>query len=194
MEVDKLTDLIKHFAKYSEDSPEQGLEGFAFWLLKKLERDNRTEEAQLNRDLGYYINRINRYGKYLSKYFLEETAISSLDEFSFLTTIKMLGKPSKSEVYETTITELTTGQQMMRRLVKIGLVAEEIDSEDKRMKRVFLTEKGEKTQEIAFEKLGQECNLKFGKLNIESKKDLLRILKELDKLNKRVLQKIDTKS
>ncbi|MGB0523000.1 MAG: MarR family winged helix-turn-helix transcriptional regulator [Flammeovirgaceae bacterium] len=191
MEVDKLTDLIKHFACYAKDSQEQDLEDFAFWLLKKLETERLDgEEEQINRDLGYYVNRINRYGKYLSKHFLEETAISSLDEFSFLTTIKALQKPSKSEVYEATITELTTGQQMMRRLVKMGLVAEEIDSEDKRMKRVVLTEKGIQTQNLAFKKIGEECNLKFETLNLSYKQELLRTLKVLDKHLNGVLREI----
>lgn len=189
MKVDKLTELIKEFAVYSETHDTQDLKSFAFWLLNNEKiNQNSTEEEQLNRDLGYYINRINRYGKYLSKSFLEETLISSLDEFSFLTVIKALGKPSKSEVYEATITELTTGQQMMRRLVNMGLVKEQVDSEDKRMKRVFLTEKGKQTQELAFEQIGKECNLKFGQLNIEHKKELLQILKELDKHNKGNLQ------
>lgn len=187
MQVEKLNELIRHFAEYAENYKEQDLESFAFWLLKRKESKKETDESQLNRDLGYYINRINRYGKYLSKYFLEETAITSLDEFSFLTVVKVLGKPSKSEVYEATITELTTGQQMMRRLVKLGLIGEEVDAKDKRMKRVFLTKKGEETQKLAFEQIGKECNLKFGEINMESKKELLKTLKELDKINKKLL-------
>jgi len=192
MQLDKLTKLIENFAEYSENAQEESLESFAFWLLKKLEKQQNIDQEQLNRDLGYYINRINRYGKYFSKHFLEKTEISSLDEFSFLNTIKLLEKPSKSEVYDATITELTTGQQMMRRLVKMGLVAEEIDIKDKRMKRVILTEKGKKTQEKAFEQIGKECNLKFGKLNNHSKKDLLEILKELNKLNKKLLKNLNS--
>lgn len=187
MNVNKLTELIQKFATYSEVHENQDLENFAFWLLKKKDNTSTAPEQQLNRDLGYYINRINRYGKYLSKQFLEETAISSLDEFSFLTVIKALGKPSKSEVYEATITELTTGQQMMRRLINMGLIGEETDTEDKRMKRVFLTEEGKETQALAFEQIGKECNLKFGKLDITHKKELLKLLKELDKHNSTLL-------
>ena len=103
-----------------------------------------------------------------------------MDEFSFLTSIHILNQPTKSEVYEATITELATGQQMMRRLIKSGFVEEIVDEKDKRKKRLILTEKGKQTQQLAFKKIVQECNLKFEGLDINSKQTLLTILKQLD--------------
>lgn len=180
MQVKQLTEVIQHFSAYLEAHPEGDMEGFAFWLLKQKNEIQNIEQQQLHRDLGYYIHRIHRYGKYLSKQFLEPTAISSLDEFSFLTSIHILNQPTKSEVYEATITELATGQQMMRRLIKSGFVEEIVDEKDKRKKRLILTEKGKQTQQLAFKKIGQECNLKFEGLDINSKQTLLTILKQLD--------------
>ncbi len=178
MESKDIINLIQSFDEYQTQTQSTDVEGFAYWILRN-QNGKQGDETQLNRDLGYVLNRVNRYSKLFAKQYLEGLPISSLDEFSFLTTIKIFGNPSKSQVYEHTITELATGQQMMRRLLHIGLIAEIEDEKDKRIKRVKLTEEGEKVQQVAFEKIGEECNFKFKDLRHENKKVLLEILKQL---------------
>jgi len=187
MKLQDITQLLTLFEQYTQQHPKTNWKDFGYWLIEQ-QNIEVVDESQLNRDLGYYINRINRYSRYYSKQFLEHVIINSLDEFTFLTAIKILGTPSKSAVYDFTITELTTGQQMMRRLVKMGLVQEEQDLDDKRVKRVSLTLEGLATQEAAFEAIGKECNLKFGQLDHQSKHQLLDILKRLDQINQTIYQ------
>lgn len=178
MNTESLILLIQSFDAFEKETQSADLQSFAYWILKK-QNQQQEHEAQLNRDLGYVLNRVNRYSKMFAKQYLEGLPVNSLDEFSFLTTIKFLVNPSKSDVYEKTITELATGQQMMRRLVQIGLVEEFDDEKDKRIKRVRLTEEGKKIQSLAFIKIGEECNFKFSDLERENKLLLLEILQEL---------------
>lgn len=178
METDKIIHLLKTFDAFEKETQNTDLKHFANWILQKQKQEN-SNTSQLNRDLGYALNKVNRYSKLFAKQYLEGLAISSLEEFSFLTSIKILINPSKSEVYEHTVTELATGQQMMRRLINLGLVEETEDLQDKRIKRVRLTTDGEKVQNQAFEKIGEECNFKFKDLTDENKKELLEILQYL---------------
>lgn len=192
MELAKITDLLERYGTYQEETGNDSLEHFAFWLLKRQEQNPQKEAdlGQLHRDIGYHLNRVNKFSKYLSRYFLAGLEIDSLDEFSFLTAIRVLDHPSKTEVYDFTITELTTGQQMMRRLVKKGLVEEYPDAKDQRKKCLRLSRKGEETQFKAFDLIGQECDLKFGALDLHSKQFLLQVLRQLDAHNTQNLSAI----
>ena len=181
MRTERLIPLIEAFEAYSQENDANDLQSFAFWLLQQKQNDTR-DDVQLNREVGYYLNRVNRYARYFAKQSLDGLDIGSLDEFNFITAIKTLNNPSKSEVYEKTITELATGQQMMRRLVTLGLVEELEDKQDKRIKRVRLTTKGDEIYVKAFDKIETECNIKFGSLDAQTKQNMLQMLEYLDKM------------
>ncbi|TAF65183.1 MAG: hypothetical protein EAZ55_09540 [Cytophagales bacterium] len=178
METNKIIMLLQSFDAFEKETQSTDLEAFAYWTLRK-KNEKQGEETQLNRDLGYALNRVNRYSKLFAKQYLEGLPIHSLDEFSFLTSITFLINPSKSEVYDNTLTELATGQQMMRRLIQMGLVEETEDEKDKRIKRVQLTTEGERVQNLAFQQIGEECNFKFKVLDVKDKISLLEILNQL---------------
>lgn len=190
MEIDAITKLIKKFAEYHQATSSSDIEGFTFWLLKQLADKPQQDSAEVNYRIGYYINRINRYGKYLSRYFLDNMPISTIDEFSFLMAIKALPNPSKTEVYEHTVTELTTGQQMMRRLIKLGLVQERVDEQDKRLRRVFLTEQGERVRQLAHAEIQKECDLVFEALPFGKRQELLLMLEQIDQLNEQSYKEV----
>lgn len=180
MESSDLISLIEAYDLFQKETQEADLVSFACWLKRGSEVDE-EENRQIDRDLGYAINRVNRFSKLFARHYLNELPINSLEEFSFITAINSLGSPSKSKVYDSTLTELATGQQMMRRLIKEGLVEEMEDDFDKRIKRVTLTKKGKDIQREAFKRIGEECYYKFDGLDFDSKKELLKILNVLIK-------------
>jgi len=77
------------------------------------------------------------------------------------------GSAAKNEFYSDSITELTTGTQMMKRLIEIGMIKEVADEKDRRVRRVELTDKGKKTRENIFEKSKPDLILKAGNLSEE---------------------------
>ena len=180
MNTQKLLELIKAFDEFLMTDTEGDLETFAFWLLKQREHNTPPYDSDLNRNLNYLLNRINRHSKILAKQYLAGLEINSLEEYCFLNSIKQLKNPSKSEVYEHTLTELATGQQMMRRLISLGLIEDFEDDYDKRVRRVRLTAKGHTVQTEAYKRLGEESNFKFGKLDRKNKENLLQVLRWLE--------------
>ncbi|MBC7891537.1 MAG: MarR family transcriptional regulator [Sphingobacteriaceae bacterium] len=182
MNTDTLLDLIRHYAEFSDVHPAEGLQEFAVWLREKTGHAGPPDNQQ-SRDIGYYLNRVNRYARLYAKLAFKELPIKSLDEFSFLTTIRHTGQPSKTEVYEATLTEITTGAQLLKRLVALELVEEIDDAADRRVKRVRLTPTGELVQQSAFEQIGKECELKMAPLDSGARTDLLAILKRLDEVH-----------
>lgn len=104
------------------------------------------------------------------------------------------GTPAKNEVYRDTISELTTGTQMMKRLVEIGMVKEVVDKKDKRIKRVELTAKGKRTRESILEQSKKDLLLKAGNLSEEEKIQLKSSLTYLEKFHSEIYQNDGDKS
>lgn len=134
--------------------------------------------------ISILIGRMWRYSKMYLKKAFEGQAISSIDEFALLAAImqhEQAGEaPTKSEVYISTLTEVTTGSEIMRRLEKAGLVEEYTDTKDKRMKRVKLTANGTRAFFQAAQQMGAASKIVAGTLTDNQKLDLITLLTLLD--------------
>lgn len=179
--------LIEKFDEFSTATGSTDLLDFSVWLNRsagsKEEPGKPESEVQTGRDIAYLINRLARFSKFQTRKVLADFNMTSIDEFYFLLSIGRLGSPSKNEVYKDTITELTTGAQIMRRIISNGFVSEIPDVQDKRVKRVRLTEKGEKIKNKIFLEFSQSVVLKTGNLSREEKENFLNILKKLDEFH-----------
>ncbi|MCW3128037.1 MAG: hypothetical protein JWO03_3695 [Bacteroidetes bacterium] len=88
------------------------------------------------------IGRIARIHEMYSGIALEKTGVNQIEEFGILLTIDLYKNPRKTEVIYDNLQELSSGTDMVNRLIKRGLVTEHADSEDKRAKRLRLTAAG----------------------------------------------------
>ncbi|MDW8334582.1 MAG: winged helix DNA-binding protein, partial [Bacteroidia bacterium] len=66
----------------------------------------------------------------------------SLDELGFLMVTEQLENPKKSEVIALNLFEPTTGTEILRRLIQMGLVSQQDNPRDKRSKVLRVTAKG----------------------------------------------------
>ncbi|NUN08969.1 MAG: winged helix-turn-helix transcriptional regulator [Ignavibacteriaceae bacterium] len=202
MKNSKIVEIVNLYDEFSATNRSEDLREFALWLLRSQgRRDDLTlinskpapvkegrnkeesgkprsaeESEDTDRNIAYLFNRIAKYSRFYTKKELAEFGLNSIDEFYFLLSIGRSGSPTKSEVYFDTITELTTGAQIMKRLIKQGYVEETTDKNDKRAKRVRLTKKGEKIKGNVFNKLSESIKLKTGNLPQHDKDELLRML------------------
>lgn len=138
--------------------------------------------AQLATDtrIGVLIGRMWRFAKFYVKKALDNHAISTLDEFTFLATIHRAGTPTKTEVCVENITEMTTGTEILRRFLKAGLVEEFTDANDRRAKRLKLTPAGERALMNAFVQLRDVSRIVVGTLSPQQKDNLIGMLDHLD--------------
>lgn len=136
-----------------------------------------------NRTLVWLIHRLSKFFRYHAKPTLTATGLGSMDEYFFLVSIAKLGTPTKTEVYRDTITELTTGTQLLRRLIGNGLVQEVPDPTDGRVKRVHLTAKGHRTREEFLAQTRTDVQLKAGNLTTAERDQLLGHLTYLEQFH-----------
>ena len=75
--------------------------------------------------------------------------------------------------------EKPTGLEVIKRLIKHGLVNERNDENDKRSKRVFLTDKGQALFYATVEQLNKVALIVSGDLTQDEKKQLYPLLKKI---------------
>lgn len=153
--------LIEQWEMFVQQHPNGDLRRFAHWLLEQIDplsltptpegADPRvksgkpiTEELAHEEEFlaNFYLGRMSRYVKFYIKPIMSSNGFASPDEFNFMAMIGEMDQPTKKELCTATVTELTTGQAIIRRLTERGLVVERTDERDARAKRLALTEKG----------------------------------------------------
>lgn len=184
MKKEQVIDLIDHFGTFASEFPNADLADFGLWLYhqRPANHPDTSELSSLSLELklGRLLWRFNRFTRFYTRKSFADLSITTIDEFTMLFKVAQLGSASKNEIYNAMIYDTPTGAQMLKRLLEIGLFSEEPDENDRRVKRVRLTEKGNQLYRDAFERLGPELLLKFGNMTLAEKELLLDIFTRLD--------------
>ena len=140
----------------------------------------KDENPTAKRDISILIVLMNRYAKWYIKKVLRESNLQTPDEFSFLITLMTYDTLSKSELIAKQVMEKTSGTEVLRRLIKRGLIVESEDAKDKRSIRVSITKSG--TEEIIriLPLMKNVSEIVVGNLNAEEVNTLSYLLKKLD--------------
>jgi MarR family transcriptional regulator, lower aerobic nicotinate degradation pathway regulator len=195
-----LQSLLTQAEAFERDTPvadQQTLPRFAAWLGQQSapptandapasQPDEPNRHALLNdadapdTQIGVMVSYLYRYNKLYGKKILADTPLTTIDEFSYL--IMLLDAPdapTKTELIERNIHEKTTGIEILRRLIKGGLVEQIDDPTDRRAKRLKLTEKGMGVLSQVIPRLAQLVKLLSGNLTMTEKTQLVSLLTKL---------------
>lgn len=185
----ELLDFVDRFEKEQPDNEQQTLFNFMAWMNQRLVDRHRTgqqpsepgEQRLESPDiyLGIMIGYLYRYSRIYSKKALEDTPLVTQDEFTYLATLWRHQPMTKVALIEKNIHEKTTGTEIIRRLLATGLVEQYDDQEDKRSKRLKLTQKGIQMLMTLWPVMGQVAVIMGGDLNLEEKMQLVGLLQRL---------------
>ena len=131
-------------------------------------------------DISILIVLMNRYAKWYMKMVLRESHLQTPDEFSFLITLMTYDSLSKSELITKQVMEKTSGTEVIRRLLKRGLIVESADKNDKRSIRVSITNSGRDEILGILPLMSKVTKIVVGNLNTEEINTLSYLLKKLD--------------
>jgi DNA-binding MarR family transcriptional regulator len=148
--VNKTVELVNTWSEFEEKHPDGDITDFCrYHLIHQREIENKSPlvggvipervEGLLLKILGR-INRMNMVYAYAA---FAGTGVDQLEEFGMLLTIGREKNPKKTEVIHSMLLELSSGTDMLSRLIKKGFIREYPDKEDKRAKRLVLTPEGE---------------------------------------------------
>jgi DNA-binding MarR family transcriptional regulator len=180
--VNKTVELVKLWGDYESQHPDCTIDDFFRHQLSLAAKEEKlaVPEWQLHPDInGKLMILIRRIGKYhivYSNKALEGTGLDQIEEFGILVTIFNQVNPIKSEAIYNNIMELSSGTNMLNRMKKRGLINEHSDKEDKRIKRLKLTTKGEESLGKAKVRVLQVAKMMVSVLSDEDKQLCLHLL------------------
>jgi len=200
MVVNQTVELVKRWGAYEAQHPGASIEDFCRYQLAQNVKpeSNSTPKGDLRPDLnGQLVILLRRIGKFHIAYSnkaLEGTGLDQMEEFGILVTIYNQKNPIKSEAIYNNIMELSSGSNMLIRLKKRGLVSEYDDEQDKRVKRLKLTAKGEATLLTAKEVVLKVARMMVNELTDEQKRLCIQLLSPIDRRFSGLFQKQRSKS
>jgi len=192
-----LTTLINRFFSFDSEKGNQedySMEEFLGYLneksgshglvMREISGENKRwfkeEYRNTASDISILIVLMNRYAKWYIKKILRESKLQTPDEFSFLITLMTYDSLSKSELIIKQVMEKTSGTEVIRRLIKRGLIAETADQNDKRSIRVAITKSGRDEILKILPLMSKVTKIVVGNLNAEEINTLSYLLKKLD--------------
>jgi len=198
--VNKTVELVKLWGDYEEQNPGCSMEDFFRHQLSLTAKEEKQPfpawqlHPGIDGKLMILIRRIGKYHMVYSNKALEGTGLEQIEEFGILVTIYNQVNPIKSEAIYNNIIELSSGTNMLNRLKKRGLINEYPDIEDKRIKRIKLTAKGEETLGKAKIRVSQVAKLMVNVMTDEDKQLCMHLLSPVNEKFAGTFQKIKSKT
>ncbi|MGV9012214.1 MAG: MarR family winged helix-turn-helix transcriptional regulator [Flavobacteriales bacterium] len=117
-------------------------------LTLENEKEHRVKFAgsvvppDLHSFLAKMIGRVSGLHSLYAGKALRACGLNNFDDFVYLINISVLDGPKKTQVIHANFNELSSGLLILSRLVRQGLIKQTASKDDKRVKRLFLTDKG----------------------------------------------------
>lgn len=191
--IQMVKQLLDYVDSYEKEVGNCDLKEFSIYLKDRLvcHQDYSDETAFEKSDFQNYkkyaevefstlLTGLYRFAKHYTKKAFINTSIKTIDEFGFLATLLKEGNLLKNELINKHLLEISSGSEILKRLIKKGLVLEHPDENDKRAKRVSLTKEG--TEEImnAFDDMHKVSEIIIGNLNEAELNEALSVFEKLN--------------
>ena len=195
MNLDEIIELLKKWSEFKTIHKGQGFSDFGRWLANSdIQQKNEnpspiiktgkplTEEYsdQTQFLASYFLKRMNKFIRIYTKDIFDNYGLNGSDDFSFLALIDKMDSPNKKELCTVNLTEITTGMDIIKKLVKTGLAEEIPDETDKRSKRMIITPKGKEIVEKVYQKLREMSEDVLGDLNQQERAVIIQFLARLN--------------
>ena len=191
MDLNLIIEILSELDAFqkSQNSNQLTLEDFRLYLNEKAyERENPRNLSEkydlqvfdLENEIAKQVIMLGRYSKHLIKKSLENHSDLINEDFTYL--FRLMDYPSltKMQLIEKNAHEKQSGIEIIKRLVRNGLIQESPDENDKRSTRVQVTAKGKKVFQESMKDITVVSKIMCGKLNTEEKEQLLNSLKKLN--------------
>jgi len=184
--MDKAIELLQAFQRFRETVHSDDLGLFGEWLTQENgpKATYETDDAEVNREganvMGaYLLGSLTAYIEVWVKMSFRDLPVRSLSDFGILKTIEAMGRPSKKEVADQVIMEHSTCIESIKRLIRHDLLNEVTDTNDKRLKRVFLSDNGKELLSELENRVRALGKLLMGNLAETEKNTLIPLLHKL---------------
>lgn len=194
--VHQLLNLVEEFEKENKNR-ELFMSDFSGFLINHIEqstgsvsasdvrfgkKENESQQLafQLDNAIGRLFIYMSRYAKSYIKKALEGTVLQSPEDFTCLAILLTHDSMSKGELIGMNLQEKTSGSEVIRRLLSAGLVKQWDDENDRRAKRISITDAGKVLLFHVFADMNDVGKIVTGNLSISEKLNLQYLLQKLE--------------
>lgn len=197
-----IKELLKYIESYENEVGNGNLKEFSIYLKDKVIHN---EPAHSRKDFepskfhnfksfpeiqfSTLLTGLFRFAKHYIKKAFQGTSLKTLDEFGFLATLLREGSLLKNELINIHMLEISSGSEILKRLIRNGLVQEFPDENDKRAKRVSLTENGINEIMYAFKDMHKVSEIIIGNLTEKELTDALTVFNKLTYFHQHIHEK-----
>ena len=187
-ELERLRELIDYWIEFSKSHKNEGLSAFGKWLYNRTAQPKQSGNPDFSVDeiyskkmqLGYLFGQLSNFTDLWGKLAFKDLPIRSFEDYGILKEVEYKKSPSKNELAGTLVNEKSTAFEIIKRLIRDGMLKEHIDPEDKRIRRVQLTDYGKKIAQQADQMAAKVSELLVGHSTDEEIDLLLKIFSELE--------------
>lgn len=187
-----LKNLLEYIEEYEKVVGNTDVKEFSIFLKDRVMKSN-LAERNLNFQKNNYLNYkkypqiefstlltgLFRFAKHYLKKAFYKTSFKTIDEFGFLASLLRDGNLLKNELFQMHLLEMSSGSEILKRMIKNKLIYEYPDEDDRRAKRVALTENGKKEIFLAFDDMYKVSEIIIGNLSEKELSDSLSIFNKL---------------
>jgi DNA-binding MarR family transcriptional regulator len=181
------SELIDFLNRYEEEKGHEpkDIKEFALWLNhfvfeQSHNKENYHNNSDIDTELTFLLIMQNKHYKMYCKDVLADSDINTPDEYSFLYHLCMADSFRKMELIHMHLLEAPSGIEVIKRLLKKGLIEEFDDEDDKRAKRVRITQKGREVTDSLTPKMTEVYSKMTADLSTNEKIHAISLLKELN--------------
>lgn len=194
--------LNSSYEEYYKSEPTEpfDLQAFSLWLYneeaerKKMiahkrwykDATNNPDEphtgiahGSVDDQISFILLSMHKLIKFYVKKLLEPTQLVSLDDIHYLMFLSETESVTKSEIINSSINEMSSGIEIIKRLQKKGLIEDFEDPDDKRSRRVKITKKGLNEVKKVTSKFGRVHGLLVNAIPDDDKFTLLSLLNRI---------------
>lgn len=172
----ELLDLVERYEEFRGNA-EQSMSNFLRFADQTLEQQTNSEEpkvgmgghAYLNAMIARDISFVYRYMRYFVRKAIKDTPLQTIDEYSYLITLMAKGEMTKTELNNYNVIEKTSGSEIIRRLLKSGLISQTRNLQDRRSLLLSITPKGREVVKELLPRMQQSSDLLLRDLSWDQK-------------------------
>ena len=158
--IERVERLIKEYRRFNQertDTEEDWLLQFGTWLRDRNDSVYKSEHAIPGKEdsiIVMFLIMVNNLTRNRLNKLVNNTPLSTIMDYLFLVQLDGHGRMGKAELIGFNHMEMSSGIEVIRRLLKNGWVIEEPNTEDRRSKYVAITQAGK----TVLESLSEQVN------------------------------------
>jgi len=191
-----LIDWAEKFENQLVDGQQWDDKNFANWLSGEVNATNKADPVLSEKtkpQIVMFIVFMYKYALFYSRKIFKNSKIYSIDDFSFLASLLTDKKLKKADVIRKNIAEKSSGNEVLKRLLRQKLIKEMNNPNDKRSKLLEITPEGFNEINAVRSQIYNMGSLVEGDLSEQEKINMLNMLSKLNNFHRPLFEANDEK-